>query len=210
MKALCEAKEIPIYEAAKWQLIFNDEFDGENGTTLSEENWNYELGNGAGGWGNNELQSYTNSTENVFQNNGNLVIKALKDESTGEITSGRIKTAGKFSMKYGKVEVKAKLPVGTGLWPAVWMMPEEDAYGGWAASGEIDIMENRGRLPEEVYGTLHYGASWPNNKYSGSTYSFPEGESTADFHTYGIEWEPREIRWYVDGKLYQTQNNWST
>jgi beta-glucanase (GH16 family) len=210
MRPLCVATEIPIYEAGSWQLIFQDEFDGKNGTSPSEENWNYEIGNGNGGWGNNELQSYTNSTENVFQNKGNLVIKALKNESTGEITSGRIKTAGKFSMKYGKVEVKAKLPVGTGLWPAVWMMPEKDAYGGWAASGEIDIMENRGRLPEEVYGTLHYGASWPNNKYSGSTYTFPEGESVADFHTYGIEWEPGEIRWYVDGKLYQTQDNWDT
>jgi beta-glucanase (GH16 family) len=194
-------------EKPKWNLSWSDEFSG---TTLDASNWVYELGNGNDGWGNKELQYYTDSTKNVYQNDGNLIIKALKDETTGQITSGRIKTQGKFSTKYGKLEARMKLPVGTGLWPAFWMMPEKDIYGGWAASGEIDIMENKGRLPGEVYGTLHYGGSWPNNKYSGDTYTFPQGQSTAEFHTYSVEWEPGEIRWYVDGKLYQTQNNWYT
>jgi beta-glucanase (GH16 family) len=194
----------------KWKLSWNDEFNEINGTGVNPDKWVYELGNGNGGWGNNELQYYTNSTDNVYQKDGNLVIKALKDDTTGQITSGRIKTQGKFSTKYGKLEARIKLPTGTGLWPAFWMMPEKDIYGGWAASGEIDIMENKGRLPGEVYGTLHYGGSWPNNKYSGNTYTFPEDESTAKFHTYSLEWEPGEIRWYVDGKIYQTQNNWYT
>jgi beta-glucanase (GH16 family) len=197
-------------EKQKWVLKWSDEFNGANGTGVSSNKWVYELGNGNGGWGNNELEYYTDSTSNVYQKDGNLVIKALKDKETGQITSGRIKTQGKFSTKYGKVEARMKLPMGTGLWPAFWMMPEEDIYGGWAASGELDIMENKGRLPGEVYGTLHYGGSWPNNKYSGGTYTFPQGQSTAEFHTYSVEWEPGEIRWYVDGKLYQTQNNWYT
>ena len=192
-----------------WTQIFCDEFDGTNGAAPDPKKWVHEIGNN-GGWGNNELQHYTNSTQNVFLRGGRLVIKALKDSATNLITSGRIKTKGNFSMKYGRVDVKVKLPVGTGLWPAIWMMPENDAYGGWAASGEIDIMENRGRLPGEVSGTLHYGGDWPNNKYTGGTYTFPQGESTADFHTYSIEWEPAEIRWYVDGKLYQRQNSWHT
>jgi beta-glucanase (GH16 family) len=197
-------------EKQKWVLNWNDEFNGANGTGVSSDKWVYELGNGNGGWGNNELEYYTDSTNNVYQKDGNLVIKALQDKETGQITSGRITTQGKFSTTYGKLEARMKLPVGTGLWPAFWMMPEKDIYGGWAASGELDIMENKGRLPGEVYGTLHYGGSWPNNKYTGGTYSFPQGQSTAEFHTYSVEWEPGEIRWYVDGKLYQTQNNWYT
>jgi beta-glucanase (GH16 family) len=191
-----------------WTQIFSDEFDGKNGSAPSSKNWVHETGNN-NGWGNNELEYYTDSTQNVFLRGGKLIIKALKDH-TGKVTSGRIKTSGKFSMKYGRIDVKAKLPVGTGLWPAIWMMPQNDAYGGWAASGEIDIMENKGRLPGEVSGTLHYGGSWPNNKYSGATYTFPEGESAADFHTYSLEWEPGEIRWYVDGKFYQKQTSWYT
>jgi beta-glucanase (GH16 family) len=191
-----------------WTLIWSEEFEGANGTAANDNNWVHELGNN-GGWGNNELEYYTNSTDNVFNRDGNLVIKALKDAS-GQVTSGRIKTAGKFSMKYGKIDVRAKLPLGTGLWPAIWMMPANDVYGGWAASGEIDIMEAKGRLPEEVGGTLHYGGAWPNNKYTGKSYKFEDGMTIADFHTYSLEWEPGEIRWYVDGKLYQTQTNWYT
>jgi beta-glucanase (GH16 family) len=206
------AKELKVDnpKESKWKLIWNDEFNECNGSGVNQDKWVYEIGNGNDGWGNKELQYYTNSTTNVYQKNGNLVIKALKDDDTGQITSGRIKTQGKYSTTYGKIEARMKLPVGTGLWPAFWMMPEKDIYGGWAASGEIDIMENKGRLPGEVYGTLHYGGSWPNNKYSGSAYTFPQGQTTAEFHTYSVEWEPGEIRWYVDGKHYQTQNNWYT
>jgi beta-glucanase (GH16 family) len=191
-----------------WTLIWSDEFDAANGAAASNDKWVHELGNN-GGWGNNELEVYTNSTDNVFHRDGNLVIKALKDAS-GQVTSGRIKTAGKFDMKYGKIDVRAKLPLGTGLWPAIWMMPANDVYGGWAASGEIDIMEAKGRFPEEVGGTLHYGGAWPNNKYSGKSYKFEDGSTIADFHNYSLEWEPGEIRWYVDGKLYQTQTSWYT
>ncbi|MBU3158457.1 carbohydrate binding domain-containing protein [Clostridium frigoris] len=194
-----------------WTQKWNDEFSGTNGTTIDASKWMFDIGKGPNGdgWGNKELETYTNSTDNVYQQDGNLVIAANKD-ATGNITSGRIKTKGSLDMKYGRVDVRAKLPTGTGYWPAIWMLPSDNVYGIWASSGEMDIMENKGSLPNEVYGTLHYGAAWPNNKYTGKTYNFPSGTDVTSFHTYSMEWEPGEVRWYVDGHLYQTQNNWST
>lgn len=129
---------------------------------------------------------------------------------THKYTSARMVSKGRYAQKYGKVEVRAKLPLGKSLWPAIWMLPENDEYTGWPSSGEIDIMESRGSVPNQVWGTLHYGEKRPDNSQSGSSYTFPEGESINGFHTYGIEWQPGEIRWYVDGKLYQTQDNWFT
>jgi len=194
-----------------WTQKWNDEFSGVNGTTTDASKWVFDIGKGPNGdgWGNQELETYTSSTDNVYQKDGNLVIAAKKD-ATGNITSGRIKTKGSLDMKYGRVDVKAKLPTGAGYWPAIWMLPTDNVYGVWASSGEIDIMENKGRLPNEVYGTLHYGAAWPNNRYTGKAYNFPSGTDVTSFHTYSMEWEPGEIRWYVDGHLYQTQNNWNT
>ncbi|MDF2837930.1 MAG: glycoside hydrolase family 16, partial [Paenibacillus sp.] len=123
-------------------------------------------------------------------------------------TSGRLWTSPTFGKAYGKFEARMKLPAGQGLWPAFWLMPRDSEYGGWASSGEIDIMEARGRLPETVDGTIHYGKGAPNNKATGSHYVFPQGEDFTDFHTYSLEWEPGELRWYVDGTLYQTINDW--
>jgi len=136
------------------------------------------------------------------------VITAKKEDYQGfQYTSAKLKTSGKFSKKYGKFEIKAKLPTGKGYWPAIWMMPENDEYGTWASSGELDIMEAWGSKPHTVAGTLHYGQNWPNNTYTGSEYDM--GTSRIDdYHVYSIEWEPGEIRWYVDGNLYQTQNDW--
>jgi beta-glucanase (GH16 family) len=205
--------KIKVVVRALWTLKWSDEFDGANGNGVDSNKWIYEIGNGEGGWGNAELEYYTDSTNNVFQRDGNLVIKAIKEPAPGGVqqyTSGKIATRGKFSTAYGKIEARIKSPVGQGFWSAFWMMPANDVYGGWASSGEIDIMENRGRLPGEVYGTLHYGSSWPNNKNSGGTYNFPEGQSVEQFHVYTLEWEPGEFRWLVDGEVYQTQNNWYT
>lgn len=192
-----------------WQLAWSDEF---NGTTIDASKWNYDLGNGGSnpGWGNNEKELYTNDSKNVYQQEGLLNITAIKDtgNATYPYSSTRIKSQGKYSKRYGKIEAKIKLPEGKGLWPAFWMMPEDSAYGVWAASGEIDIMEAKGSINNQVGGTLHYGKAWPGNKYSGSTYTMTAGQTISNWHTYAIEWEPGEIRWYVDGKLYQTQNNW--
>lgn len=195
--------------SSEWQLVWSDEFEGN---IINNSKWTYDLGDGGSnpGWGNNEKELYTNDAKNVYQKDGLLNITAIKDTGNASYpySSTRIKTQGKFSKKYGKIEAKIKLPEGKGLWPAFWMMPEDSVYGAWASSGEIDIMEAKGSINNKVYGTIHYGKKWPDNKYSGSTYTMKTGETTADWHTYAIEWEPGEIRWYVDGERYQTQNNW--
>jgi len=189
-----------------WQLSFSDEFTGSD---IDSNKWTYDIGTGSGGWGNNELEYYTDRTENAKVDNGELVITARKESYGGmNYTSARMKTMGKHAQKYGKIEVRAKTPAGTGLWPAIWMLPEDNAYGVWASSGEIDIMENKGRLPHEVYGTIHYGEEYPGNTYTGKAYQFPNNDSVENYHVYGLEWEPGELRWYVDGQLYQTQNDW--
>nr|WP_183602799.1 hemoblobin-interacting domain-containing protein [Paenibacillus phyllosphaerae] len=205
-------------QLGNWELIWNDEFDGgtganfdTNGVDLSK--WGYQNGTGAeyglDGWGNNEQQYY--QKDNIEVKDGHLVITAKKQTVNGKpYTSGRLWTSPTFSKTYGKFEARMKLPDGQGIWPAFWMMPKDSEYGAWASSGELDIMEARGRLPEEVAGTLHYGKTWPNNKADGGSYDFPEGESITGFHTYGVEWEPGEIRWYVDGKLFNTMNNWNS
>lgn len=206
-------------EGEEWTIYWNDEFNEDE---LDLTKWRYETGNwivdadGNGisaGWGNNEKQYYTDSPNNIILSDGMLVLRALEEEvsdefGTYQFTSGKLVTNDLFSKKYGKFEAKMKLPAGQGLWPAFWMMPDDDVYGGWAASGEIDIMEAAGSNPLRVGGAIHYGEAWPNNKYLSGDYEFPEGESITDFHIYSVEWEPGEIRWYVDGELYQTQNNW--
>ncbi|PZD93029.1 hypothetical protein DNH61_24910 [Paenibacillus sambharensis] len=203
--------------AEDWTLVWSDEFEG-TGTNLDDNGvnldlWDYQLGTGAqyglDGWGNNEQQYYR--AENARVEDGRLIIEARNDGYGGKpYTSARLYTQPTFTKKYGKFEARMKLPVGQGFWPAFWMMPASDVYGGWAASGEIDIMEARGRLPGEIGGTIHYGESWPLNRYSGKDYHFPEGTDISDFHTYAVEWEPGVIRWYVDGNLYQEQNSWDS
>ncbi len=191
-----------------WNLVWSDEFNGPN---IDLTKWEHEV-NGEGG-GNNELQYYTDREINSLIDDGKLVIRALKetytgDDGTREYTSARLRTKYKGDWKYGRFEISAKLPIGQGLWPAIWMLPTDWVYGGWAASGEIDIMELLGNEPTKVYGTLHYGGEWPKNKQSGYFYSLSSGSFTSAFHTFALEWEEKEFRWYVDDILYQTQNNW--
>jgi len=131
-------------------------------------------------------------------------------EGTREYTSARLRTLRKGDWKYGRFDIKAKLPFGQGLWPAIWMMPSEEKYGGWAASGEIDIMELVGHEPNKVYGTLHYGGEWPDDVQSGKSYTLPQGRFADDFHLFTIEWDTTQFRWYVDGIFYQSQNQWYT
>lgn len=222
--ALSLPQEVPAEKSskaddAKWKLVWSDEFSKSE---IDHSKWNFETGNWivdkdgnpvAAGWGNNEKQFYTDKNENAFVKDGKLVIRAKKEQAsdqfgTYDYTSAKLTTKGTFSKTYGRYEMRAKLPTGKGLWPAFWMLPEEDRYGGWAASGEIDIMESWGSQPDKVAGTIHYGETWPNNKYTGKDYHFAEGDGIDKWHTYAVEWEPGEIRWYVDGQLYQTQNDW--
>ena len=191
-----------------WNLVWSDEFNEPN---IDLTRWEHEV-NGEGG-GNNELQYYTDRELNSLIDDGKLVIRALKETYTGpdgtrEYTSARLRTKNKGDWKYGRFEMRVKLPIGQGLWPAIWMLPTDWVYGGWAASGEIDIMELVGHDPVRVYGTLHYGGEWPNNVQSGDSYSLSTGSFTSTFHTFALEWEENEFRWYVDGMLYQTQNSW--
>lgn len=194
-------------------LVWNDEFDGE---TLDTTKWDYQYGNGGeygiSGWGNNEWQYYLSREENVCVEDGRLMITALKEDNI--YTSGRIRTITNqgevlFATTYGRVEARIKCPVGEGIWPAFWMLPvDESVYGRWAASGEIDIMEAKGRLPQQFSGAAHYGRTWPDNDFSNKEYVFGEGTDITDFHVYAIEWEQEEIRWYVDDECYFTLTDW--
>lgn len=205
---------------AGWTLVWSDEFDGAQ---VDGAKWDFDLGNGffqydqnawIPGWGNRELQYYTRESQNVFVKDGMLHLRALREGRDGAgYTSGRLTTRKRdgselFSKTYGRFEFRAKLPTGQGVWPALWMLPRDDKYGGWASSGEIDVTEARGQSPTRVDGTLHYGARWQANTSSGNSYVFPAGESIADFHLYALEWEPGEIRWLVDDKLYARQAFW--
>jgi beta-glucanase (GH16 family) len=181
--------------------VFTDEFDYDGSPAAS--NWNFETG--AGGWGNNELQNYTSSRENSYVSNGTLKIHAKKSP-TGVWTSARMVTAGKATWKYGRFEIKAKLPTGKGTWPAIWMMPQNSTYGGWPNSGEIDIMEHVGYDLGTVHGTIHTEAY--NHKIGtqrgGSVYV---GDAHTEFHVYSIEWTPDKITWYVDDEEYYSFRN---
>ena len=192
--------------AQDYQLVWSDEFDG---TQLDATKWEAQIGNGSGGWGNNESEYYR--AENAVVQDGYLTIIAKKEDYNGfHYTSARIRTIHKGDWKYGKFEIRAKMPVGKGMWPAIWMMPTDNVYGGWAASGEIDIMEYLGHDVSTVYGTLHYGGSWPNNQHQGSSYKLTGSGFNDDFHVFTLLWKEGQIQWLVDGTLYQTQNNWYT
>ncbi|MCE9607481.1 MAG: glycoside hydrolase family 16 protein [Planctomycetia bacterium] len=203
-----------------WKLVWSDEFDG---AVLDKSKWDHDLGNGffnydantwISGWGNEELQYYTTSPDNVFLADGNLHIRAVKESYLGcGYTSAKLKSRKRdgtslFAKRYGRFEWRAQLPVGRGVWPALWMLPQEDKYGTWAASGEIDVLEAKGQEPDRIHGTLHFGSRWPANAYKGKEYVLPEGRTIAEMHTYAVEWEPGEIRWYCDDVLHQTQSSW--
>ncbi len=183
-----------------YTLLWNDEFDG---TSLDESIWNKELREP--GWTNNELQAYTDSNENIFIRDGKLVLKAVKTQKDGrdQYTSGKVNSQNKKPFTYGKVVASAKVPEGKGLWPAIWMMPNDESYyGQWPKCGEIDIMETLGHDLSTAYCTVHYGA--PHAEQQGTA----SGSFGNGFHEYSVEWEPGEIRWYIDGNEVLTVNDW--
>ncbi len=187
----------------RWKLSWVDEF--ETAGQPDSAKWDYDLGDGCPnvcGWGNNEMEFYTKDSKNVRTENGFLIIEALKDSMGGKpYTSTRIVSRKKGDWLYGRIEVKAKLPRGKGTWPAIWMLSTEWKYGGWPASGEIDIMEHVGFDPGVVHGTLH------SDKYNHIKQTQQEGKITVSdcqdsFHVYAVEWEENEIRFFVDEKMY--------
>jgi beta-glucanase (GH16 family) len=165
---------------------------------------------GGGGWGNNELETYTNRTQNGQVQDGNLVITANKETYTGtdgiarQYTSARIKTQGLFDQKNGRFEARIKIPQGQGIWPAFWMLGNNIGTVGWPNCGEIDIMENIGKEPDKVHGSMHGPGYAGGNSLTG-TYAVPSGKFGDDFHIFAIEWETSVVRFYVDGKLYETR-----
>ncbi|MEQ2354517.1 family 16 glycosylhydrolase [Pseudoalteromonas piscicida] len=194
-----------------WTLVWSDEFDSD---AIDTSKWTHEVN--CDGGGNNEKQCYTDSEQNAFIADGMLNIVATPAQAGAQLpyTSARLNTKYKADFKYGRFEMRAKLPSGQGSWPAFWMLPTDEVYGGWPKSGEIDIMEavnlkvanEDGSVESNVHGTLHYGRDWPNNVHTGKAYAIPDGVNPADdFHTYAVEWQEGEIRWYVDGYLYATQ-----
>ncbi len=189
-------------ESTEWKLVWSDDFDSPNRSAIDSTKWVFDIGGGH--WGNEESEYYTDRIENVYQENGCLVIKALKEQYQGwEYTSGRIKTKGKFEPKYGRIEARIKVPYGQGIWPAFWMLGNDIDIHNWPNCGEIDIMENIGYEPYTVHGTIH-GPGYSGGRGPSSIINFKE-KLADDFHVFAIEWEPKEIRWYFDGKKYFSQ-----
>ena len=191
-----------------WELVWSDEF---NGHILDASKWEFEVN--ARGGGNNELQYYV--TNNVRVRDGFLSIEARREhyagpEGTRDYTSSRIRTRFRGDWTYGRFDIRAKLPKGKGIWPAIWMMPTDERYGGWPNSGEIDIMELLGHEPNKVHGTLHYGDEAKRHASQGASHTLPQGTFSDDFHVFRLDWERGAMRWYVDDHLYQTRTNWHT
>lgn len=185
------------------RLVWHDEFTYTGSPDSTK--WNYDLGNGCPnlcGWGNNELQEYTNNPKNVRIENGYLIIEAHR-LSDSTFTSARLVTRGKAQWKYGRIEVKARLPKGRGTWPAIWMLPAEWKYGGWPSSGEIDIMEHVGFDEDVVHGTLH-SESFNHIKKTQREGIIQVQGVTSDFHVYEVDWTANEVVFKVDGKPYYT------
>lgn len=194
---------------AFWLPTLVDHFDGPAGALPDASVWKIETG--GGGWGNNELQTYTTSPDNVsLDGQGNLAITAREGWTQGtdgiwrQYTSARITTQGNFSQTYGRFEANIRLPVGQGLWPAFWMLGDDIAWEGWPQSGEIDILENIGSEPNVVHGTIH-GPGYSGGDGIGGSYYNPGGNWFNDtFHIFAVEWSPNHIEWFVDGNSYQT------
>jgi beta-glucanase (GH16 family) len=186
-----------------YQNLWQDEFDG---TTLDLTSWGFDVG--GGGWGNNELQYYTNNRpENVYLSGGKLVIQARKEAFSGrEYTSTRLLTKGKREFTYGRIDIRAKLPVAKGLWPALWMLGKKIDQTGWPACGEIDIMELVGKEPSNVYGTMHWAAANGTRVLDSQKYSLASGTYADKFHVFSIIWEADKIEIFMDDISYSKFN----
>ncbi|MBR1931897.1 MAG: family 16 glycosylhydrolase [Lachnospiraceae bacterium] len=195
-----------LYRQEGYQLLWHDEFDGEE---LNTDIWTVELRDP--GWTNNEMQAYVDTPDNVYVENGTLVLRALKgkgDNGLTAYTSGKVNSKSKAQFTYGKVVARAKVPAGQGLWPAIWMMPQDESfYGQWPKCGEIDIMEILGNQTNTMYSNIHYGLPHGENQ---GTYKLSEGAFSDEFHEFSVEWEPDEMRFFIDGKLFHTVNSWYT
>lgn len=193
-----------------YSLVWNDEFSG---SSLNESDWNYELGTGSSGWGNNELQYY--QKQNTSVKNGYLTIEAKKQAAgSSQYTSSRLTTQGKRNFKFGRIDIRAAMPKGQGLWPALWMLGKSHSTIGWPDCGEIDMMEmvggsSSGKSDRTTHGTLHWDNNGAYASYGGKT-STSKTNLNEEFHVYSIEWDENAIKWYLDDRLFHTTTISST
>ena len=202
-----------VQPSREWALVWADEFAGAD---LDMSKWGKVEDNYGGG--NNERQAYRTDPKYCYIQNGHLRIAVHRDPHTTSdgktqpYSSARIRTLKRGDWKFGKIELRAKMPSGEGIWPAVWMLPTESKYGTWASGGEIDILESRGSAVHETTGALHFGGPWPRNTFLAHAYTFPGKNAAEDFHVYGIEWNAEKISWSIDGKVWKTRtrDEWFT
>lgn len=199
----CTPDNFQKLDERDWQLVWSDDFNGTAGILPDPTKWTFDIGTGQDGWGNQELQYYTNRPENVSLDGlGNLVITARSESFGGRsFTSARIKTQGLFAQAYGRFEARIKNPYGPGIWPAFWMLGADVETVGWPQAGEIDIMEMRGQDPTIIHGSLHGPGYFAGNPISGS-YALKNARFDTDFYVYAVEWFPDRIDFFVNGYLY--------
>ena len=198
----CSPEAKQTLDSKNWELTWSDEFNGTAGTLPDASKWNFDIGNN--GWGNKELQAYTNSAQNVsMDGNGNLVITAKKENVNGaQYTSARINTKNLFSQAYGKFEARLIAPYGQGLWPAFWLLGSNIDTANWPQCGEIDIFEMRGAKPSINNGSMH-GPGFSGGNALTNSYALFNSRFDVDYHTFAIEWDVNSVDYFVDGYLYQ-------
>lgn len=200
----CGGAATPAAAAPTWR----DEFDGAVGSTPDRTRWTYDLG--ASGWGNRELEAYTDSADNAAivadagASDGKALAITARRDDVGRITSARIKTQGLFAQRYGRFEARLKLPSGQGIWPAFWMLGDDIGAKSWPGCGEIDIMENLGKEPTILHGTIH-GPGYSGQQGPTASHTLPTGRFADDYHIFAIEWSPDAIHWYLDDTRYASK-----
>lgn len=196
----CNQDDKQSLPSHNWQLAWSDDFDGTAGTLPDASKWGFDLGNN-GGWGNQELENYTNNPENVsLDGAGNLVITAIKTGNS--YTSARIKSQNTFTQTYGRFEARLKTPYGPGIWPAFWMLGATENQPAWPACGEIDIMELKGQAPSIINGTIH-GPGYSGGNAITATYALQNSRFDLDYHVFAVEWTEDQIDFFVDDYLYK-------
>ncbi|HMZ99210.1 MAG TPA: glycoside hydrolase family 16 protein [Ferruginibacter sp.] len=200
----CEKAAIQTLPERNWELAWSDDFTGAAGSAPDAGKWAFDIGTGSNGWGNSELQYYTNRPENIkLDGNGMLVITAKSESYAGSgFTSARIKTKGLFAQQYGRFEARIKTPTGPGLWPAFWMLGANIDTKPWPQCGEIDIMEQRGQQPSVTWGSVH-GPGYSGGGAISKPYGLVNGRFDTEFHVYAVEWGEDYIDYFVDNYLFQ-------
>ena len=207
----CSACSADPHSLRNYTLSWQDEFNAPDNSLPDPSKWTYDLGVGGQGWGNHELEYYTDRPQNAYIKNGNLVISAREERYTDphgvtrSFTSARLKTQNLFSQAYGRFEARIKIPAGQGIWPAFWLLGNNFPSVGWPRCGEIDIMENVGKEPGTVHGSLHGPVAAASASDVTAAFHLPPGKNFSDdFHVYAVEWEPAAVRFYADSTLYAT------